>query len=277
MKKRERYCLFALVLVLCMDVVLFGWCLDRSHQNRLQLDVRNMDEIRAMKVGTGQVQEFLEWSDADYSWQDYLCAYLISKDMEKKQLQRDIRFFRTESAEWYDRYLSYLRAIWEDLRYFPIPLSEWDPDLAVSYVDSWMFERTYGGKRGHEGCDLMASFQQRGYYPILSMTDGVVEQIGWLPKGGYRIGIRSPHGAYFYYAHLNDYAKEFKPGDKVLAGEWIGFMGDTGYSPIEGTVGNFDVHLHLGVYVNQPDGSEISFNPYALLQYLNDNRLKYKY
>ena len=43
----------------------------------------------------------------------------------------------------------------------------------------------------HEGCDIMAGNNERGYFPIVSMTDGVVERIGWLEKGGYRIGIRS--------------------------------------------------------------------------------------
>ena len=42
-----------------------------------------------------------------------------------------------------------------------------------------------------------------GYYPVVSMTDGVVTEKGWLEKGGWRIGITAPTGAYFYYAHLD--------------------------------------------------------------------------
>ena len=34
----------------------------------------------------------------------------------------------------------------------------------VAYGDSFMMERTYGGKRGHEGCDIMASLQPLGAY-----------------------------------------------------------------------------------------------------------------
>ena len=48
---------------------------------------------------------------------------------------------------------------------------------------------------------------QSGFYPVISMTDGKIEKIGWLSLGGYRIGIRSPHGGYFYYAHLASYEK----------------------------------------------------------------------
>ena len=116
--------------------------------------------------------------------------------------------------------------------------------------------------------DIMASVKQRGIYPIYSVSDGVVENIGWLRLGGYRIGIRSRHGAYFYYAHLSDYAKDFQIGEEVKAGTLIGFMGDTGYSDTPGTTGNFPVHLHFGVYFDDESGKEFSVNPFPLLRYL---------
>ena len=140
-----------------------------------------------------------------------------------------------------------------------------------------MNERTFGGKRGHEGCDLMASVNERGIYPILSMTDGVVEQKGWLPQGGYRIGIRAPGGAYFYYAHLASYAPALEVKDRIKAGELLGYMGDTGYSEIEGTTGNFDVHLHVGIYIDTAQEEECSVNPYWVLKYLEDHKPSYSY
>ena len=42
------------------------------------------------------------------------------------------------------------------VKYFPIPESEKPGRKFVSFADSWMEERNYGGKRGHEGTDLMA-------------------------------------------------------------------------------------------------------------------------
>ena len=114
----------------------------------------------------------------------------------------------------------------------------------------------------------MATVNKRGIYPVYSASDGVVEKVGWLRLGGYRIGIRSEHGVYFYYAHLAEYAKEFEVGETVSAGTLLGFMGDTGYSDIEGTTGNFPVHLHFGIYFNDETGEEFSVNPYPLLRYL---------
>ena len=135
-----------------------------------------------------------------------------------------------------------------------------------------MMERTYGGKRGHEGCDIMASYNHRGVYPVVSVCDGTLEKIGWLPQGGWRLGIRSKTGVYYYYAHLSDYMKEYQIGEQIRAGEVIGFMGDTGYSEIEGTTGNFDVHLHFGIYLNDKNGKEYAISPYQVLQKLENKK-----
>lgn len=172
--------------------------------------------------------------------------------------------------ELYECYL----AILSDIKYFPVPRIKNEPE-DVSFSNTWYVLRKYGGNRRHEGTDLMASKNQRGYFPIVSITDGVVEKIGWLEQGGYRIGIRSDSGAYFYYAHLHSYAPEIKTGDKVIAGQLIGFMGDSGYGE-EGTIGKFDVHLHLGIYVNSKIG-ELSINPYYILKLIENKRITYDY
>lgn len=152
-------------------------------------------------------------------------------------------------------------AIWDDLDCAPVP------DTEVQYENSWMFERTYGGTRGHEGCDLIPPADISDYYPVVSMTDGTVEQVGWLPLGGWRIGIRSPSGGYFYYAHFSAYSRSFSVGERIRAGEVLGTMGDTGYGP-EGTKGKFPVHLHLGIYIRTKHTEELSVNPYWVLRFL---------
>lgn len=167
-----------------------------------------------------------------------------------------------------------LEAVKQEVKYFPVPESTLDPKLKTSYVNTWMSERNYGGKRGHEGIDIMALKNQRGLYPVLSMTDGVITNLGWLEQGGYRIGITGNSGTYYYYAHLDSYT-EIQKGDKVKAGELLGYMGDSGYGP-EGTTGKFDVHLHIGIYVYL-DGEEISLNPYYVLRWLEERRLKYEF
>lgn len=156
---------------------------------------------------------------------------------------------------------------WEDLQYFPAAGRKEVQGQQFFFENSWHARRTFQGERPHEGCDIFGREEKSGYYPILSMTDGIVEKVGWLPLGGYRIGIRSPGGGYFYYAHLSSYAREFQTGEQIKAGEVLGFLGDTGYGE-EGTAGKFVPHLHLGIYVRTQTEEEHALNPYPVLQFL---------
>ena len=177
---------------------------------------------------------------------------------------------RVASLEAYRELYEYNHAIFTDLKYFPVPVDR-SLEADINYKDSWFGPRTYGGERKHEGTDLMSTNNLRGYFPVLSITDGVVEKKGWLEQGGNRIGIRSDAGGYFYYAHLESYAPELEEGDRVIAGQLLGFMGDSGYGK-EGTVGQFPVHLHMGIYVDTPSG-EMSVNPYHIMKILEKNRI----
>lgn len=201
---------------------------------------------------------------------------LLREGVESEEFRSD--FFsegmREDREDLPDSCLSFLSAVERDSVYFPVPLSEPDPSLGVSYVDSWMGERNYKGKSVHEGTDIMADRDEPGIYPVISISDGTITNLGWLEKGGYRIGITSPSGVYYYYAHLDSYA-DIEEGDTVIAGELLGFMGDSGYGS-EGTTGQFPVHLHLGIYCFR-DGREISVNPYYVLIALEDKKLKYYY
>lgn len=188
--------------------------------------------------------------------------FLDTRGMTEKELLSWKEIFLRQNRTGYERAAACFGAVWNDVVCFPVP------EDGIQYENSWMFERTYGGLRGHEGTDLMPPQNLPGYYRVVSMTDGVVEKIGWLPKGGWRIGIRSPSGGYFYYAHLDSYSRDFQIGDIVLAGEELGRMGDTGYGE-EGTRGKFDVHLHLGIYLRTQENEELSVNPYWVLRYVS--------
>lgn len=169
------------------------------------------------------------------------------------------------------------------LEYFPVA-EKTDEYLApVSYDNSWLEPREYGGARFHEGCDIMSGraltsqyadgVYPSGVYPVVSVSAGIVERMGWLPLGGWRVGVRTDSGAYVYYAHLYGYAPGLEEGKTVSPGELLGWMGDTGYSEIEGTTGNFAVHLHLGLYLQTDHYEELSVNPYWILKYLQQKQM----
>lgn len=150
------------------------------------------------------------------------------------------------------------RMIQKDLQCFPVPLA---------YRERLFFMDSYGATRGsgvHEGCDIMDSDNQPGEIPVISATDGVITNLGWLYLGGYRIGVTSENGIYYYYAHMDSYAAGLETGKKVKAGEFLGFMGNSGEGE-EGTKGKFDTHLHFGIYIKDTTGNEKTVNPYPFL------------
>ena len=276
---RHRYIsYFAGIFLLAFFAVLnTGVLISVSGFQRLQKPVVSQPDFRRQPVSE-TMQVYLK--QATDPGRD-VGLYWMATDFENRRFpgkvspsgfQKLYRQWRTQTG--WDAYVQSCRAIWNDVKYFPIPQSLDDTEDKISYVDSWMFERNYGGKRGHEGTDIMAEKNTPGYYPVVSMTDGVVTEKGWLEKGGWRIGITAPTGAYFYYAHLDSYA-ELEKGDPVKAGDLLGYMGDSGYGE-EGTTGEFPVHLHLGIYLKEGT-EEISVNPYPVLRYAENARIKCVY
>lgn len=213
--------------------------------------------------------------DADMT--EALLACLFCQTSDRAVLTHWCRREKAAMPKLYASFSETVGRLLADAAYFPVPEALDNGKAAVSYENSWQYERTYGGTRGHEGCDIMAGIQKRGYYPVVSVSDGVVEKIGWLPLGGYRVGIRSRHGVYYYYAHLAEYEEGISQGSKVTAGQLLGYMGDTGYSEVEGTTGQFPVHLHFGMYLDDGEGNEVSYNPYSLLKLLESQKLRYIY
>lgn len=175
---------------------------------------------------------------------------------------------KNEEPDAFEIYMHLFDNVSSELQCFPVIKDNSDSAYPVSYENTWGAERTYGGERRHEGCDLMAQNNERGRYRVCSMTDGTVKNVGWLDQGGWRIGIESKSGTYYYYAHLDSYEKAFEPGERVVAGQILGRMGDSGYGKTPGTKGNFDVHLHVGIYLHDLNGHERAINPYWYLKRL---------
>lgn len=255
-------------------------------------------DFRAMRLGVMIAEQ-------DVLDSDMITTLMVEHDYDMTRLKDTSYHNRILAAARpadYRKLKQAYETVLGDLKYFPVPgsLREDTPD--VVFEDGWMEGRSYGSvgqesspkagangsggqqgdekkssRRRHEGCDIMGSKKPPGYYPVVSMTDGVVERIGWLEMGGWRMGIRAPKGAYLYYAHLYDYARDFKEGDHVKAGELLGYMGDTGYGKTEGTRGNFDVHLHVGIYIKTDHNEEMSVNPYWILRWLEKKRQAFVY
>lgn len=147
-----------------------------------------------------------------------------------------------------------------------------------SYSDTWGAPRPQGG---HEGADLMTYAS----VPEYAITDGTVVPVsgangnGWNTLGGYTVMVRADYdvgpikaGDLFYYAHMKK-PSELEIGDRVRAGQVVGYAGDTGQGP-EGTTGLFPTHLHLGWYDTSGARTNLdsgAMNPYPLLEWIKSN------
>lgn len=224
-------------------------------------DYYNLDFVELLTYYALENNFFQEKSSLDLKLQDNF----------KKKYKYLVKKYKKTN---YLTYYNYFNNILNEITCFPILLNTYTKS-SYSYSDSWGAERTYGGKRPHLGTDIMSKENISGIIPIVSMTNGIIENLGWNEKGGYRVGIRTEQGNYYYYAHLSKFSENIKIGMNIESGALLGYMGDTGYSKIEGTIGNFPVHLHLGIEVTSPFlKTPLWINPYpfiSLIEYLNLN------
>lgn len=262
--------IFVLILLLAVfQVTMTDYLVNNPDYYQLDAYTSESEDFRSMKLG----ELIASGNNIDY---DMLTSLMVENGydltgMEDADYNSD-RLQKKKPVEYQKLKRAY-ETVLGDLKYFPIPKNALESVPDVAFENGWGDERTYGGERRHEGCDIMGMEKERGFYPVVSMSDGTVEKAGWLEQGGWRLGIRTPNGAYLYYAHLYNYSREWKEGDPVRAGELLGFMGDTGYSKVEGTTGNFPVHLHVGIYLKTDHNEEMSVNPYWILKYLEKTRL----
>ena len=277
--------LLALTILLSAgQSLLSGWLVREVFLRKLPENPVETAAFRQLSVGEENLRQLKEFSDqGKISMETGLAAWMTEEEfsldgrekISREELAGKAKLLEEKRASDFSALREAYRAVFGDLEYFPVPRPSGGEDTAV-FEDTFGASRTYGGQRTHEGTDLFGSKNISGYYPVVSVTDGVVEKVGWLPLGGWRIGIRSPSGGYFYYAHLDSYSRDFQEGDSVRAGELLGLMGDTGYGP-EGTRGKFPVHLHFGIYIRTQNRREISVNPYAVLRYLENTAGEYTY
>jgi peptidoglycan LD-endopeptidase LytH len=280
------------VLILCITAVMLSNEV-RHMSETSQLFTLNITSDRFKQLNitctTEEISTYAESIGADKGELMIVCECMFDGDISsanissinKSSFVRIRNYLKKKQPQLFNLEKNTYNGLLADIKYFPVPRSnkrkEW-----VNYVNSWNYERTYKGNRTHEGTDVMGDINKDGIYPVVSVSDGYVSNIGWLELGGWRIGITSPSGIYYYYAHLDSYAKEYKEGDVIRAGDIIGYMGSTGYSKVEGTKNKFPVHLHFGIYITPDpdiaaDYEEIALNPYNILKINENNTLIYSY
>lgn len=137
---------------------------------------------------------------------------------------------------------------------------------SVTYYDDFGNDRD-GGARSHEGNDLMG----KKMLPLVAAVDGTITNVNY-PEAtwGMSVTIRDKDGYTYHYLHMNNdtpgtddgmgdgfnaYAPDIQEGNKVVKGQLIGYMGDSGNA--EGT----PPHLHFEIRL-----SGTAFSPYQSLK-----------
>jgi murein DD-endopeptidase MepM/ murein hydrolase activator NlpD len=152
-------------------------------------------------------------------------------------------------------------------------------NYGFSEGDDFGNKRVFGFKRRHLGHDIFGNVGT----PIIAVESGTITELGWNKYGGWRIGITSDDTyRYYYYAHLRKnkpYHSIINKGDKVTAGQVIGYMGMTGYSIKENNNMKTNPHLHFGMQLifdeSQKNGNtEIWIDVYQISRFLYKNRAK---
>ena len=163
---------------------------------------------------------------------------------------------------------AYYRPVVFDGKAFPLARSNFLSIIEIHHNWHALRLRLIDGKWQpvgvHEGIDITAEAGT----PIISMTPGVVEEVGWTFYSGTRIGVRGDDGRYYFYAHLSWVAPGIHVGAPVMPGGMPGRVGNTGYGD-PGHKDEFPPHLHFGIEVGPA-----WVNPHPLLVSLYDATVK---
>lgn len=117
------------------------------------------------------------------------------------------------------------------------------------------YSKTYGGG-GHQGVDIGAALGQEVY----AVEDGVLYRkfTDLSGNAGYGWGLWSDTDTKYRYYHLSAFAEGLSEGDRVVEGQLIGYVGDTGNA----TPGGY--HLHFEVRPG-PEPHDVPVDPVPLL------------
>ncbi len=116
----------------------------------------------------------------------------------------------------------------------------------VEGVSARQIAQTFGAPRwdrSHEGLDIFAP----RWTPVISAAPGWVYRITDQTLGGLSVTVIGDGGVRYYYTHLEAVHEELREGQRVDAGDPLGYVGN------DGNAAGTPTHLHFGVYVGEED------------------------
>lgn len=207
-----------------------------------------------------------------------LTTYLISNNFfrekrtgkTKEQLLMDF-FPRLDSLRKripdrrFNEYAALVETVLSELRCFPLI---YDTNAQYMFGDTWSAKREMCGTKNHTGSDIFDRENIPGRIPVVSMTNGTIEDKGKNGRGGMYAAVRTERGSYYLYDNLEKLT-ELESGTAVTAGSLLGYMGNGGKADKTDVKGRAPANVHIGMKVKFRSG-EIWLNPYPFLRFLED-------
>lgn len=180
--------LFPIALAAVLISIIFT---NINRKKSLDIPLENVTALKITYENMIKLKEISAKYDIDFS--EFLTYYCIENNYFENKVDVDNQIeqnfimnydnikkkYNKKSVE---NYYKLFDNVYKEIKCFPISTAEGET-IKYIYGDSWGNKRTYGGNRTHMGTDIMDRENIRGRIPIISMTDGVVENIGW----GYKI------------------------------------------------------------------------------------------
>lgn len=131
-----------------------------------------------------------------------------------------------------------------------------DPSPRCEILDNFGDPRS--GGRSHQGTDILATKGQAVYAVAAGvLSDQAVVGNADARLSGNSWSLRATDGTRFMYAHLSAFADGLQVGNSVVAGQLIGYVGDTG----DPGPGNY--HLHFELHPN--GGAAVNALPFLAI------------
>lgn len=124
----------------------------------------------------------------------------------------------------------------------------------INFYDSWGAARMpfTVDQHWHEGTDIMAPMGRE----VVAVEGGTLFKIGDEGLGGLRLWLHGDSGIDYYYAHFSAFAPVAVEGARVLPGDVVGYVGNTG------NAAGGPPHIHFEIH---PAGGA-PINPFPLLK-----------
>ncbi|GHU53914.1 hypothetical protein AGMMS49975_13290 [Clostridia bacterium] len=235
----------------------------------------NLEDVAALRLPSGTIADISALSSKyGVDFAELLTIYCIENqffpskiyglsqaEIEQKFIldYKDIRKkYKTRALKPYKDMFNLLLS---EIKAFPVSEQEPSAELPYIYGDGW------GTSRAASGCDITDRENIKGRLLINSMTDGTIESLLNTETGGYTASVRTDNGTVYTYAHLERYADGLAVNEKVFAGAFLGYMGNSG--KLKDTALKQPVHLNVTIFVKFTK-KKFYINPYPFLRYVEN-------